>query len=203
MNPGNPQILTCPHCGKQKEIMSLLSGNTFGATLWSDNKQIAPMLPEISLVQKCPHCGKYFIRTRQKAKFADEGYSFEQGTLTLPEMIEAFKQLADEGFENEEEANVRMMLFHAYNDFYYRSKETQEIAEDHHSIFVEQGRWLLENLIIDDVMAAEFYREIGEFEKTREILEKLQPSNEFLQKIVDGIKTRVENNDTAVFVIEG
>lgn len=48
MLPGNPQILTCPYCGQTKNIMSLLSGNTFGAQLWSDNKQIAPMLPEIS-----------------------------------------------------------------------------------------------------------------------------------------------------------
>lgn len=28
--------------------------DTFVAELWSDNKQIAPMLPEISYVQKCP-----------------------------------------------------------------------------------------------------------------------------------------------------
>ena len=74
MMPGNPQILTCPFCGKEKEIMSLVSGNTFGSELWSDNKQIAPMLPEISYVQKCPHCGKYFIKGRQAVKYAKDGY---------------------------------------------------------------------------------------------------------------------------------
>lgn len=51
MLPGNPQILTCPFCGKEKEIMSLMSGNTRGIIRWSDNKQIARMLPEISYVQ--------------------------------------------------------------------------------------------------------------------------------------------------------
>lgn len=61
MLPGNPRILICPFCGTEKQIMSLISGNTFGAELWSDNKQIAPMLPEISYIQKCPHCGKYYI----------------------------------------------------------------------------------------------------------------------------------------------
>ena len=50
MMPGNPRILICPFCGTEKQIMSLISGNTFGAELWSDNKQIAPMLPEISYV---------------------------------------------------------------------------------------------------------------------------------------------------------
>lgn len=44
MIPGSPQILTCPYCGKKKEIMSLVSGNTCGAVYWSDNKRIAPML---------------------------------------------------------------------------------------------------------------------------------------------------------------
>ena len=101
--PGNPQILTCPFCGKEKEIMSLVSGNTFGSELWSDNKQIAPMLPEISYVQKCPHCGKYFIKGRQAVKYAKDGYCFEKGLLTFPETKEAFAQLAKEGFIDEKE----------------------------------------------------------------------------------------------------
>ena len=73
MLPGNPQILTCPYCGQTKEVMSLLSGNTFGAQLWSDNKRIAPMLPEISYVQKCLYCQKYFIRSRQEEVYAKSG----------------------------------------------------------------------------------------------------------------------------------
>ena len=125
---GNPQILTCPFCGKEKEIMSLVSGNTFGSELWSDNKQIAPMLPEISYVQKCPHCGKYFIKGRQAVKYAKDGYCFEKGLLTFPETKEAFAQLAKEGFIDEkEEINVRMMLHHAYNDYYYRNIDKKDI----------------------------------------------------------------------------
>ena len=64
MTPGNPQIFTCPFCGEKKEIMTLASGNTFGAELWSDNKRIAPMLPEISLVQKCPKLYPYKAKGR-------------------------------------------------------------------------------------------------------------------------------------------
>lgn len=56
MIPSNPRILVCPYCGKEKEIMSLISRNTCGAEYWSDNKQIAPMLPEISYVQRCLQC---------------------------------------------------------------------------------------------------------------------------------------------------
>jgi hypothetical protein len=56
------------------------------------------MLPEISLIQKCPHCEKYFVRSRQEEKFATEGYSSEQGLLTFQEMKEAFSKISEEFF---------------------------------------------------------------------------------------------------------
>lgn len=203
MMPGNPRILVCPFCGKEKEIMSLISGNTFGAELWSDNKQIAPMLPEISYVQKCPHCGKYYITGRQEVKYAKDGYSFEKGLLTYPEMKEAFTQLSEEGFLNEkEEINVRMMLHHAYNDYYYRTDEKKVISEEDKTLFHENGLWLINNLITDSVMKAEFYREIGEIDTAKSILDSITVEDEFLKRIVTGIKERLEVNNCQVFKVQ-
>ena len=193
----------CPFCGKEKEIMSLVSGNTFGAELWSDNKQIAPMLPEISYVQKCPHCGKYYIKGRQTVKYAKEGYSFEKGLLTFPEMKEAFAQLAEEGFINEkEEINVRMMLHHSYNDYYYRNGDTKDILEDDKKLFRENGLWLINNLITDNVMKAEFYREIGDIETAKNLLDTVVVEDDFLKKIVSSIRKRLEINNCEVFKIQ-
>ena len=201
--PGNPRILVCPFCGKEKEIMSLISGNTFGAELWSDNKQIAPMLPEISYVQKCPHCGKYYITGRQEVKYAKDGYSFEKGLLTYPEMKEAFTQLSEEGFLNEkEEINVRMMLHHAYNDYYYRTDEKKVISEEDKTLFHENGLWLINNLITDSVMKAEFYREIGEIDSAKSNLDSITVEDEFLKRIVTGIKERLEVNNCQVFKVQ-
>lgn len=203
MMPGNPQILICPFCGTEKQIMSLISGNTFGAELWSDNKQIAPMLPEISYVQKCPHCGKYYITERQEVKYAKDGYSFEKGLLTYPEMKEAFTQLSEEGFLNEkEEINVRMMLHHAYNDYYYRTEEKKVISEEDKTLFHENGLWLINNLITDSVMKAEFYREIGEIDTARSILDSITVEDEFLKRIVTAIKDRLEVNNCQVFKLQ-
>lgn len=203
MMPGNPQILICPFCGTEKQIMSLISGNTFGAELWSDNKQIAPMLPEISYVQKCPHCGKYYITGRQEVKYAKDGYSFEKGLLTYPEMKEAFTQLSEEGFLNEkEEINVRMMLHHAYNDYYYRTDEKKVISEEDKTLFHENGLWLINNLITDSVMKAEFYREIGETDTAKSILDSITVEDEFLKRIVTGIKERLEVNNCQVFKVQ-
>ena len=203
MMPGNPRILVCPFCGKEKEIMSLISGNTFGAELWSDNKQIAPMLPEISYVQKCPHCGKYYITGRQEVKYAKDGYSFEKGLLTYPEMKEAFAQISEEGFLNEkEEINVRMMLHHAYNDYYYRTDEKKVISEEDKTLVHENGLWLINNLITDSVMKAEFYREIGEIDTAKSILDSITVEDEFLKRIVTGIKERLEVNNCQVFKVQ-
>ena len=203
MMPGNPRILVCPFCGKEKEIMSLISGNTFGAELWSDNKQIAPMLPEISYVQKCPHCGKYYITGRQEVKYAKDGYSFEKGLLTYPEMKEAFAQISEEGFLNEkEEINVRMMLHHAYNDSYYRTEEKNVISEEDKALFHDNGIWLINNLITDSVMKAEFYREIGELDTARDILDSVTVEDEFLKRIVTAIRDRLEINNCEVFKIQ-
>ena len=42
------------------------------------------------------------------------------GTLTYPEMKEAFAQLNDEGFNDvDEECNVRVLLLHTYNDYFF------------------------------------------------------------------------------------
>lgn len=203
MNPGNSRILICPFCGKKKEIMSLLSGNTFRAEMWSDNKQIAPMLPEISYVQRCPQCGKYYITERQELKYAKDSYSFDQGLLSYPEMKEAFIQLSEEGFVNEEEeTKVRMMLHHAYNDYYYRSYDNKEINAEDKTLFHENGSWLIDNLITDNVLKAEFYREIGEFEVAHDILESVEVEDEFLKRIMTQIQERVQNNDCRVFKIQ-
>ena len=113
MLPGHPQIVKCPFCGTDKELLSLMSGNTIGARYWSDNMRDAPMLPQVSIVQKCPKCGKFYILSRQEVKYAKDGCSIELGTLTFPEMKEAFIQLNNEGFESaNEECNVRLLLFH-------------------------------------------------------------------------------------------
>ena len=203
MLPGNPQILTCPHCGQTKEIMSLLSGNTFGAQLWSDNKQIAPMLPEISYVQKCPHCKKYFIRSRQKEVYAKSGFSLEQGLLSFAEMKEAFAQLSQEKFrDREEETTVRIMLHHAYNDYYYRNGENRMVAAADQKLFQENALCLIGNVITDNVMKAEFYREAGDMEKAKALIEKVTGGNDFMEGLVATIKEKINKGDTAVFLIK-
>ena len=49
MLPGPNQIVACPHCEALAQYETLTSGNTFGARVWTDGKQIAPMLGSIAI----------------------------------------------------------------------------------------------------------------------------------------------------------
>ena len=202
MNPGKPQIVKCPFCGAEKELLSLMSGNTFGAIYWSDNKRDAPMLPRVSYVQKCPKCGKYYIKSRQEVRYAEDGFCLELGTLTYPEMKEAFAQLKDEGFNDvDEECNVRVLLLHTYNDYFFRGELDKQPSEEDKEFIVKNIHWLIENWAQDDILKAELYREAGDMNEAIEILDNVNVTEEFLVKIKNEIVRLAKAGDSSVFVI--
>jgi DNA polymerase III delta prime subunit len=122
--------------------------------------------------------------------------------LTFPEWKEAFSQLSAEGFLNQkEESYVRMMLHPAYNDFYFRSLDKKAVQEEDRELFHENALWLIENLITDAVMKAEFYRQIGEMEAARRTLDAVVPKNDFVEDLVSSIRERLDANDSEVFQI--
>lgn len=142
-------------------------------------------------------------------------------------MKEAFEQLSKEGFENEdedEEIQLHVMVHHAYNDYYYRANEPKEdrlscisldVSNDEshktnepkevnpadHAYFVENAKWLLEHVITDNMLKAEYYREIGEFDKAKSLLSTVEvdETNDFFKKVFDAISTRVNEKDDKVF----
>ena len=59
MIPGPEYIYKCPNCGNLLSRGSLMSGNTFGAKLFSDGKRITPMLPEFPNLTKCKKCNRF------------------------------------------------------------------------------------------------------------------------------------------------
>ena len=63
MVPGPDQIIACPKCKGLARFMTLASGNTIDARVWTDGKMIAPMLPLPPAVVKCHHCAELYWRT--------------------------------------------------------------------------------------------------------------------------------------------
>jgi hypothetical protein len=62
MIPGPDQIIACPKCKGLAYYITLKSGNTIDARVWTDSKMIAPMFPRPPTVVKCHRCAESYWR---------------------------------------------------------------------------------------------------------------------------------------------
>lgn len=58
--PGPTKIIQCPGSGEVRKVPSINSGNTFGATFWTDGYMVAPMLPRFPAATRCTESGPIF-----------------------------------------------------------------------------------------------------------------------------------------------
>ena len=56
MIPGPTYVYACPDCQLRVSKRSIMSGNTFGATHYSDLRVNAPMMPSYPRITKCVRC---------------------------------------------------------------------------------------------------------------------------------------------------
>ena len=207
MRVGRTRIVPCPYCGATKQLMSLMSGNTFGARFWSDGKRIAPMLPNISPVQRCLDCGKYYLLYQQEFELGT-GHSFETGDLEYHEWKEAFAQFSEEGLKKSDMANVMLGLIQAYNDYCYRDRDSHEPSEEETlfitSIIGEFIRMYNWRKVEVPLLKAELYREMGEMKKCARVLSSLEdkPMKDLEKALFNGIKERMEKGDRTVFLVK-
>lgn len=205
MIPGFEKIVKCPYCGAEKSLMTIMTGNNFGAEYWSDNKVIAPHLPEVSPVQKCMHCGKYYLEYKQEAEIGKKD-SIDTGDLTYDEWKEALRQFEAENTEQMDMDNVRFWLIQAYNDFFYRSNNTNTPTEEDFRFiigiindFVNLYDW---SGVEIPLLKAELYREANEMDKCKEVLSRisLKDMNDVERQFFEEVKERVEESDNKVFL---
>lgn len=58
--PGPTQVIQCPGSTEIRRLPSINSGNTFGATFWTDGYMVAPMLPRFPAITRCTADGPIF-----------------------------------------------------------------------------------------------------------------------------------------------
>lgn len=206
MNPGFARILTCPHCGKKKEVLSLISGNTFGARFSSDNKQYAPMLPQVSYIQKCPECGEYFILSRQTVEYGKD-YSFELGCLSYKDTKEAVLKLMATDLSDKELFSVLLYFVQAFNDEYHRESE-KAVPDEEYVLLCDMiekvlnitGMW---NSTPGSVLfQAELYRESGQFDKATALLDSIDDVDVNLKPIMDVLRVKCTERNNVVFELK-
>ena len=230
MLPAYCKIALCPRCGGKKEIVQIMSGNTYGAWLWSDSKQVAPMLPHVSPIQKCPTCGHYYFLEHANIKEGDT-YSDEEGWLSFDDAIEAFNELMtddrrhidewkawswfdddkdDEDSEafktwlqNNKQKDLELLtiiIVWAFNDMI---RNGEEPSLEQYEVFKTTVSSNLKQPLLSNnqLLRAELYREIGEFDECIATLEKFNPEDEFHADIRKQIMDRAQKQDDKVFVI--
>ena len=200
MMPGPPLRKECPYCHEVKELLSLISGNTFNGEQWSDTKSIYPMLPHNSEIQKCPSCGKYYFLSDAKTlpEGKERSFSMDTGHLGFDELREAYNQLYESASEDRKFI-LRLNLLYAFNDKYVRQGVASIDSGDDWEFFVDNCKSMLKMEKTIPTLRAELYREIGEFEQCVKYLDTIEPAGEFENKVRDMIRERALSGNRDVF----
>ncbi len=209
MIPGPANILSCPFCGGTKEVMSLISGNTLGATVWSDTRRHYPMLPEVSPIQECPHCHKFYFIEQAQHQHSDDSESVRRsfgklGELTFTQLVEAKKQMDTLSLTKMQRWVLNHQLFMAYNDCFRRGPEKECVlpTEEQKQIYLTAIDELLEGidkLESYELFHAELLRELGRFEESKQIL--LRHKSEEDKWIVEAMLRHISQADSEPFLL--
>lgn len=206
MTPGPDQIVACPHCGGLAKYKTLLSGNNFGARIWTDGKQVAPMLPEPPSVVKCRSCATFFWLADAKdvGTIPSDG-SVDPAWLVAEEVQEPteeeFYQAIDNGLaaDSVQEKELRILAWQRRNDAFRHPKQiggALTITPMFNGNLQALAR-LLDNGNEDDrLLKAELLRELGEFEPTKQILSSV--SSDRFATIVRQLRLLCDAGDVGV-----
>lgn len=206
MIPGPANILTCPFCRGKKEVMSLISGNTFGATVWSDTRREYPMLPEVSPIQKCPHCNRYYFVEQAGMEQSEDpsSHCFELGKLGYIELEEAYGQFSQLSLNPMQRWILNHQIFMAYNDAFRRHPETVAFPPsiDDESFYAQIVDELLNGIDKSpdfELFHAELLREIGRFEEAAKVLSGHTEEDD--KWVVEAMMRHIETEDSNPFLL--
>lgn len=191
MTYGKSKILECPNCKTQYEEMVMASGNTIGATLWSDGYLEAPMLFYAQMLVKCLNCDIIFW-TEDAAEVGEKEPMGEEFTnaraipdLTLDVLQEAIELEPQDNLERL--TYLRVKMWHTFNDRVREGESLWQALADV-KIMADNCKGLLQLLQqqkdADLLMIAELYRHLGNFDKALETLSKVTDPNQQVFKDV-------------------
>lgn len=205
MLPGPVYIYECPNCGNLLQKYSFISGNTFGAKMYSDGKCIAPMLPKRLILTKCKKCNNIFWLNKIKEIGTVEFDDYKNPMRQNSDLIESLKiddcfKAIDTGIaENEqEEFFIRQLIWRSYNNR-VRKGENQFIDADDEIMWRENCYKLISLLDSSDldqrIMIAELKRNLGDYYGCIDILNTIDDIglNWIKEKLIHECKIKNKN----------
>jgi len=176
---GRAKMVKCPHCGTEKAIYNLTSWDKRNGHMWWDLCTDYPMMPDVSAVQLCHVCNKYFVlRTAEVREVTDGPYvKGTHGNLTMRQARKAWEQLHD-SVQGQDLVDMALMCLHRYNDFqcewpfdYKRKNKKETRSSKDHKMAKEVVDVLIQNYQAESpLIYAEWLCNVGEFERAKAIL---------------------------------
>ena len=212
MLPGPDRIVACPKCKGLAKYMTLASGNTFGARVWTDGKEVAPMLPRPPAVVKCRHCEACYWLSEAEEIGAVDRWSGENQRVdpawTAAERVqepteeEYYRAVASGLATNpEQERWLRILAWWRSNDALREDRGVRGRPAPRSA-----GTWTknLEALLLlldegdedDALMKAEVLRELGRFEPATQVLNGVRSSE--AAAVVRQLRSLCDTGDTHV-----
>lgn len=201
--PGPDIIRECPKCKIKLEQHTTMSGNTFGATFWTDGKMLARGLPDRPWLIKCPKC-KSLLWIDELEKLGEQG-SWEKDkkwTDTVnPELPLEEEYL---GILNENKLSDKKKLY-AHRRAWWLANDAYRSGKVKNATFSESQKTNLKklaNLLNEEnpdqrIMKAEVFRELGQFDDCIKLL-SLSFENKRHAKIADFIRILAEQKVSIV-----
>jgi len=188
MIEGPNQIIECPHCGSFIKVFTLQSGNTFGATFWSDGKMEAPMLPQPPALTRCYACRNFYwvAQANQVGELhpnitkGKQYPNIDQAWVDAPEVeepseTEYWEALQSDVADEQNEERLRFLAWRRSNNAF---RELSPDAAPSRSEAAIQNMQKLVEMINDEnpgsrLMKAEILRELGRFDECINVLDTI------------------------------
>ncbi len=207
---GPDQIVACPICNGLAKHTTLESGNTFGAIVWTDGKQLAPMLPLPPAVVKCRHCGHcYWLENAERLEEDESGNHPQRSNASSVEEVqepteeEYYEALeANLATDRDQERCLRMLAWWRSNDAFRSSERLDDSRK--HALRDDNLDALLqlldENTDDHHLMKAEVLRELGRFESATETLTRVESAE--YATVVNQMRSLCERRERSVAVLQ-
>lgn len=177
MLPGPTIIRKCSSCGGFIKQSTIRSGNTFGATCWTDGKKITPMLPETPRLIKCRLCeGLIWLDEQEKVGEIDlrerDDNKFKGACPYIIPVFQDYLAKLEMGVSDEEtEFYLRNRAWWAGNDERRREEPDKPMSGEE----ISNLRAFLALLDKEEhesqrLLKAEAMRELGMFEEAKALL---------------------------------
>ncbi len=207
MLPGPDIVIACPLCGALAKYRTLMSGNTFGARLWSDGKQIAPMLPARPMFVLCHACHEVYALSdatelgevplgpeSAKPEWESAPYVSEPDEAAY---YDAIAKCDSNNNDTERMRNMRILTWWSHNDSYRNEKVDDPRADSEDPRWRENAESLLA-LLGDDMneqfMGVELLRQLGRYAEALTRLNSIEGPAE----VKRALRALCESGDTQV-----